>query len=787
MKNGYEKTLDLIILAKDKKIEELDLSLFNLKKVPNEIGELTHLTSLDLSCNRLQELPREIGKLTNLIELNLCQNCIKDLPKEIGVLTNLTSIDISFNQLTNLPEEFFNLKNLEFLRLSANKIKIFPKKIVEFKNLKTLRISVNQLAEFPEEIIQLENLEVLHLTYNNITHIHHEINRLNNLKVIKLDGNPLKIPPIEIGIRGIEAIRNYFESIKEEKTSRLYEAKLLIVGEGGVGKTCLMKKLINTELDINKEEITTEGIDIKKWLVETDKIKNLRINFWDFGGQEIYHATHQFFLTKRSLYLFVWEARKDDNLLSFDYWLNVIKLLSNQSPIIVVLNKIDERIRMIDEQSIKNKFGNIVSFCKVSAANGIGIKELAEIIKSEIIKIEHIGDTLPNVWLDVRENLEKLNKNFIGYSEYIKICNHFDLDEKKACFLSQYFHDLGVFLHFHDNDILRNIIFLKPEWATKAVYKIVDTKEVQKNYGKFNYNELKEIWNNYPEDKYTYLLELMKRFELCFQIPNSQNYIVPELLRSNKPEFDWETRNSLRFEYSYEFMPAGIITRFIVRNHDLIKDDIYWKNGLVLTWENTEALIISEPLDRKIKIWINGKEKKGLLAIIKREIDYIHQTLNKPDVKEMLPCICSECKNSENPYFHNYQDLTKAISKGKKEIECKNSFEAVSIESIFGGIKGIEPPTIGITHKNLHVQGDIIINAGISKEVLNELIRSVMKFSAEEKRELKNQYVSVENADTKEEKVSKMKNLKLFIIDAGVSIANSISASTLFEILKRFL
>jgi hypothetical protein len=174
----------------------------------------------------------------------------------------------------------------------------------------------------------------------------------------------------------------------------------------------------------------------------------------------------------------------------------------------------------------------------------------------------------------------------------------------------------------------------------------------------------------------------MKKFELCFQIPKTQTYIVPELLKPGKPEFDWDYADNLRFEYRYEFMPAGIITRFIVRTHDICKEEIYWKNGVILKREKTEALIVSERLHRKIRIWISGKKRKELLAIIRREIDYIHKTLNYPDVKEMIPCICSKCATAEQTYFYDYQTLCRFRAKGK--IACEKSTEDVSIEKLLG-------------------------------------------------------------------------------------------------------
>jgi hypothetical protein len=182
----------------------------------------------------------------------------------------------------------------------------------------------------------------------------------------------------------------------------------------------------------------------------------------------------------------------------------------------------------------------------------------------------------------------------------------------------------------------------------------------------------------------------MKKFELCFQIPKTQTFIVPELLRPSGPKLDWDYTNNLRFEYRYEFMPAGIITRFIVRTHDIRKEDIYWKNGVILEREKTEALVVSERLHRQISIWIMGDNCKELLAIIRREIDYIHKTLNYPDVREMIPCICSECEQSNNPYFHNYFDLIKAKEKEKSQIECKKSFDNVSIETLLGDYERME-------------------------------------------------------------------------------------------------
>jgi len=161
---------------------------------------------------------------------------------------------------------------------------------------------------------------------------------------------------------------------------------------------------------------------------------------------------------------------------------------------------------------------------------------------------------------------------------------------------------------------------------------------------------------------------------------------VPELLRPEKPAFVWNYQNNLRFEYQYEFMPAGVITRFIVRTRDLNKEGIYWQYGVVLERENTEALVISEPLNRKIRIWVRGADRKELLAIIRREIDHIHGTLNDPNIKEMLPCICGTCKQNSQPNFYEFDILKGRLKNNVREIYCDTGQQNVSIDELLGEV-----------------------------------------------------------------------------------------------------
>ncbi len=233
------------------------------------------LTELDLSSDDyplLNSIPIEVFELEQLRSLKLTNNNIATIPPDITRLTHLQFLDLWGNRFQEFPHVLGNLQNLVILRLSLSSLDCVPQWLAEIKEL-SLDLSSNQLTELPESLSQLTNLTRLDLR-----------------------DNPLKYPPLEVANRGIEEIAKYFQQFQSGK-DYLYEAKLLIVGEAGAGKTTLAKKIQNPNYQLQEED-STQGIDVITHNFMSPNQENFRINMWDFGGQEIYHATHQFFLTK---------------------------------------------------------------------------------------------------------------------------------------------------------------------------------------------------------------------------------------------------------------------------------------------------------------------------------------------------------------------------------------------------------------------------------------------------------------------------------------------------------
>jgi small GTP-binding protein len=697
---------------------KLDLSRNKLSELPAEIMQLVNLTTLNLSWNQLSELPAEITQLVNLTTLDLLGNELSELPAEITQLANLTALYLSGNQLSELPAEIAQLVNLTTLYLSMNQLSELPAEITQLANLTALDLSGNKLSELPAEIIQLANLTTLDLSGNKLSELPAEITQLANLTRLDLQENPLKSPPPEIAGQGVEAIFEYLRQLLEKETEAtlVNEAKLIMVGQGEVGKTCLAKRLIYDEFI---EDKTTEGIDIFKWAITapTNEKEEIKLNVWDFGGQEIYHATHQFFLTKRSVYLLVWNARKSRDYEHIYYWLHTIEAFGEDSPIILVLSKFNERNDDLNMTDLREKFPQIIDLYKVDSEDGKGIPVLKDIISDTAWQMPHMQTPWVGSWFRVRELLEQNENNWIRYSDFCQICQSEELDEKQTDILDEYLHDLGVIIHFRDIRV-QDMVILKPEWATKAFYKILDMDAVKEREGILLHSELGQIWDThiYPKDIHPKLLELMNKFELVSELPDKRSHLVAELLPSTQPEFEWDTTDNLCFYYQYEFLPAGVMTRFIVRIHQNLEKrsdskQLCWREGVVLCREGTRAFVRVRPLEKLIEIRIDGSNKKELLTIIRYHFDEINKSIKKVKITKEIPCSCS----TDCSYKFNYKGLLDAEKEGIKKVQCQKNWKDVSLSLLLDGyerkedrMKDMEKRTVNesriIVEVNPHIE-----------------------------------------------------------------------------------
>ncbi len=620
------------------------MSSKGIAELPPEIGQLGKLQELYLPNNQLKALPTEISKLANLRVIHLQRNQLKTLPPEIGNIVNLQTLHLGHNQLTDLPKEIGQLGKLETLDIGLNELHALPPQIGLLSNLKTFIVWENQLQAIPPDIGQMTNLQDFNLWGNKLTALPPEIGMLKELKKIDLRDNSLPIPPeILAKIDEPEAIITwYLANVLSRKPKRpLNEAKVILVGQGAVGKTSLVKRLLKNEFDPDEQK--TEGIDIQRWPVKVRR-QEIRLNIWDFGGQEIMHATHQFFLTKRSLYLLVLDSRLDEAANRLEYWLKMITAFGEHSPVIVVCNKSDQGAMSLNWHRLQEKYPNIKEFIKrLSCRKGTGLNELRRAIVQEISELEHVRDQLAENWFEVKERLTGLTikeRDYLPYEEYVKICEEEEITaEASQTTLISYIHDLGIALHFPEHPLF----VLNPEWVTQGVYQILNSHRLFQKKGVLHLEDLKRILpaKRYPQRRHGYILDLMKKFELLFEFPDEPGkYLVPDLLPKEEPYTGvWE--ESLHFQYHYDVLPGSVLSRLIVNLHKLIHQHTYWRTGVVFQSMdgNNLALARGDLEDRKIYLWVSGEKSTRpiFLEIIKTALYLIHDSIPGLKIDAKIP------------------------------------------------------------------------------------------------------------------------------------------------------
>jgi internalin A len=734
----FESIASVVQQVIENRSRRLSLSAWSLVTFPPEIEQLSWLKDLDLSNNSLSTLPSQIGQLFQLNHLDLSNNDLTELPSEIGCLLDLQTLNLRNNRLTALPPQMQQLIKLQHLDVRGNQLSI-PDEILnptaenlngsispatysrlrhtlldsgafssrnEFMSIFADTRMVPWRDTLPEATSSAERvtatINYLSTSYNssrenalvlllriladriNPSDVMHQ--ELTNLST-ELE-NELKAGAFSASLPSASVILNYYFQLQKSQRP-LNEAKVLLVGQGGVGKTSLVNRLL---LDVfHPEQTKTEGIVLRSLMLEV-KGEEVRLNLWDFGGQEIMHATHQFFLTRRSLYLLVIDARKGEQESNLEYWLQIIESFGGDSPVIIVINKSDEHYLDLDRRGLRSKYPTIRDFVVTSCKEGTGIEKLKRSIRHQLEDMEHISSEWVRSWFEIKTRLERIKRDFISYDKYLDMCHDADVeDPEQQRRLIGFLHDLGVVLNYRDDPRLEEVNILNPEWVTSAVYQIINDEDLAREHGVLRRRDLRRILDHtsYPSTKYDFILGMMRKFEICFPLDDQGHcYLIPDLLSKQEPRIDWpDSGNHLNFHYHYRVLPRSILSRFIVRMQEWIDTNKTWRTGAYLHYEpGNEALVKADLEEGCIAIAVRGNAatQREFLAIIRNHFNHIHRTLARLEVKEMIPV-------PGHPHiFEEYGYLLKLERKGKEEFYPRGDVEeSILIKPL---LNGIEPP-----------------------------------------------------------------------------------------------
>ncbi|SDK96627.1 internalin A [Catalinimonas alkaloidigena] len=611
---------DIDVVQALTELEYLDVSQTSISDL-TPLTELKSLKSLSFSSTEVSNLT----PISGLVKLEvLCFDCTN--VHDLSPLTNLSSLEAIFfyeNPITDLQplSTLTQLKGLHFASTPVHDLQ----PIWYLKELRSLSLG-GKINKFPRFILQLEKLEGLELLGCSVGDI------------------PDEFHDIEDEAHCLSNVRNWFKALERGEVLN-NEVKIVLIGNGTVGKSSLMERLLYDSFAPGLP--STHGIEIDSWSISLADDSQVKTWFWDFGGQDIYHATHRLFLRTKALFLLVWDAETEQRhryaeeiggtLIPFQheplaYWLEYTWVLGDGSPVIVVQNKTDRDGEQYASRDLQEKYPNLKFFRNVSAATGRGLSQLKETMVETLAEMPELQQKMPESWYNARAQVRVLSDKQISVARFTELCTSQGVPEEEVPTLLYFFHETGVF--FHRKGIFHDQIILDQQWAINAVYTLFDREKVYHELlgkqGRFTLAYLQQrAWQEFSKEECELFISFMESCEICFCLdspydPNA-TYLAPALLPKTRPSVIHFAPADLYFQYRHQFLHSALIQRFIVRTGRLSKQHLLWRNGIELSWDGNEALVEARPDDKTINILVRGPQAQLLLDLIRKEFDNMHE------------------------------------------------------------------------------------------------------------------------------------------------------------------
>ncbi|MFE9658855.1 COR domain-containing protein [Streptomyces sp. NPDC005955] len=696
------------------RLQELDVAFNQLERLPDSLSRLTSLASLKATGNTLETLPPDLDGLTSLRSLRLGRNRLSALPEDIGRLGHLVFLSVHANRLTGLPHSFRHLTDLHSLLIWDNPLCSVPPQIAELTTLTNLDLTHCGLTEVPGWLGHLPQLINLILDQNRLTELPVSLGHLRRSARLGLAGNPLTTPPPEIVAAGTPAVLSFLRDLDADAV-RQWSSKVVVVGEGRVGKTSLLKALRGEDHDPHED--STHGLTVGRLALphpsppDPDRPVTMRLATWDFGGQEIYHATHQFFLTDRSLFLLLWAAQIGWEASKLHYWLDMIKARAPHAPVLLVATHLGPRPPDLPLSALRETYpGLIIGSMSADSASGQGVDEVRERVRQEVARLPLMGATWPRTWLRAADAVrahpekhispEQLNDLLAGAG--VRDASHQDS-------LAAALHSLGDLLSYPDDEELCDLVVLRPQWLTGYISRVLDSEEVLREGGLFRHAYGHTLWQDVDRSLRRHFVRMMENFDLSYRTVDKTASLVVELLPWEPPEYtaEWDRygggpgQRELRLRYRLHTVPPGIPTWFIAREHRF-STPVRWRSGALLKHADGEhaALITVDRHAKSAELRVRGPYPQDFFAVLK---DGFEQTLLRYpglDITRLVPCPHHDDAGRPCTHEFRHEQLVHRLTMNppRERIECPEHLWDVDVPFL---LQGIERPGDRESHRML--------------------------------------------------------------------------------------
>jgi len=451
---------------------------------------------------------------------------------------------------------------------------------------------------------------------------------------LELWGNPFVEPLAGFVAQGRPAVMAYLRSLAD--AAPRYEAKLVLVGTARVGKSSLLARLRREGFDPHRD--FTQGIERGRLLVVypsrpmgatqnrwPSRPMGITLNTWDFGGDELYQLTHQFFWSAGALYLLVWHPGQPTEPAAVGEWLRRIRLqVGDQARVLLVASHADDYQAKLKKAALKRRHGDVLAGSyRVDNRSGRGINELSGAIATQAARLLPAdGEPLSDRWIAVRETLRARQDLYLSYGAYQQLCAaHGVTDPDEADALLGLLHTRGQLLHYASDPSLREVVVLQPDWLTAAVSQVLHDPVIRQAGGVLDHARLHELWRQSPDGQpytdraHAYLLRLLEVFDLSYRLEGQQASLVPQLLPADPPPLPWthatppkpgERVLSLVLELTE---PVSGLTALLLARNRHAATQTRWRDGALLADPGGDAralLSLTSPV--RLALTVRGPE-----------------------------------------------------------------------------------------------------------------------------------------------------------------------------------
>lgn len=234
----------------------------------------------------------------------------------------------------------------------------------------------------------------------------------------------------------------------ERELTTWRRVKIFVLGEENIGKTHFIRTLCGAKY---KENISTEGIHVSE-----DRFGEFTFRFLDFGGQEVFYPTHQFFLTGNAIYVIVFNMASP-NWNRVEYWLQMAHQYGERSPVVLTGTHLDHFKAMRFDQAEWEKRISQLRFAKRLVKRSFFVSNLKpETMRDIKPYFASLAHDLPSLKKQIPTQLVRLvpfvERSKMSYAKWTQFATMVGMDPRgdELKLVAHFLHEAGSLLWFKD-------------------------------------------------------------------------------------------------------------------------------------------------------------------------------------------------------------------------------------------------------------------------------------------------------------------------------------------------